>query len=91
MTAQVGGDDPVGDGEPGQLVLPLGSPAAEAVQENQRALREVGGDVDDREMHGRHPGEAHFLAVELQVDFHGSGWVNNHGFAPRSMWGGGVV
>ncbi len=54
----------------GELVLPLESLSAEAVDENQGALGVVGGDIDHRQAARRFGGNAHLPAEEFQVNFH---------------------
>ena len=70
MAAQVEGDDAVLQRELLQLVHPLGSMAAKAVQEDQRVLRSIRRDVNRREAHQRLGGDVHFPAVEFEVNVH---------------------
>ena len=70
VAAQVDGDDAVLAAELAQQVDPLGGFAAEAVQEDDGALRLLGGDVDHRKAHFRADAHAGVAAVKLQVDFH---------------------
>ena len=83
VAAQVDGDDAVLAGEGAQLVDPLDCLAAEAVQEDDRALGLLGCDVDHRQAYFRADAHAGVAAVKLQVDFHARSLQHLSGIVKR--------
>jgi hypothetical protein len=70
MTAQIKGDYPVRQAKVAQLITPLRGLTAKAVDQDQRLLRHVWGNVDGRELHSWLGCHRYFAAVEFEIDFH---------------------
>lgn len=65
------------------LVLPLAGLTTKPMNEDESALCPLGVNIDDGQLYGWRTGDAYFLAVEFQINFHAAsvhemGWLVNH-------------